>query len=68
MKKENKFLNKIINTFEKTVKKFIKWIAKKFDIAEEDDLIRVFEKETDTYINLERQIKYEKETEIEELE
>lgn len=59
LKKENKLLNKIINTFEKTVKKFIKWIAKRFDIAEEDNLIRDFEKETNTFIDPEKQIKRE---------
>lgn len=59
LKKENKFLNKIINTFEKTVNKFIKWIVKKFDIAEEDNLIRDFEKETHTFIDPEKQIRKE---------
>lgn len=59
-KKENRFLNKIINTFEKTVKKFIKWIVKKFDITEEDNLIRDFEKETHTFIDPEKQLKKEK--------
>ena len=59
LKKENKFLTKIINTFEKTVNKFIKWIVKKFDIAEEDNLIRDFEKETHTFIDPEKQIKME---------
>ena len=53
-------MNKIINTFEKTVNKFIKWIVKKFDIAEEDNLIRAFEKETNMFIDLEKQIKNEK--------
>ena len=59
LKKENKFLNKIINTFEKTINKFIKWIVKKFDIAEEDNLIRDFEKETHTFIDPEKQIRKE---------
>ena len=59
LKKENRFLNKIINTFEKTVNKFIKWIVKRFDIAEEDNLIRDFEKETQTLIDPEKQIKKE---------
>ena len=49
----------IINSFEKTVNKFIKWIVKKFDIAEEDNLIRDFEKETHTFIDPEKQIKKE---------
>ena len=60
LKKENRFLNKIINTFEKTVKKFIKWIVKKFDITEGDNLIRDFEKETHTFIDPEKQLKKEK--------
>ena len=59
LKKENKFLTKVINTFEKTVNKFIKWIVKKFDIAEEDNLIRDFKKETHTFIDPEKQIKKE---------
>ena len=59
LKKENRFLNKVINTFKKTVNKFIKWIVKKFDIAEEDNLIRDFEKETHTFIDPEKQIKKE---------
>ena len=59
LKKENKYLNKIINTFEKTVNKFIKWIVKKFDIAEEDNLIRDFQRETNTFIDPEKQIKHE---------
>lgn len=56
---ENKYLRKIINTFEKTVKKFIKWIVGKFDIAEEDNLIRDFQKETNIFIDSEKQIKHE---------
>ena len=52
-------MNKIINTFEKTVNKFIKWIVKRFDITEEDNLIRDFQKETNTFIDPEKQIKKE---------
>ncbi len=59
LEKENKFLKKIINTFEKTVNKFIKWIVKRFDIAEEDNLIRYFEKETHNLIDPEKQIRKE---------
>lgn len=59
LEKDNKFLRKVINTFEKTVNKFIKWIVKKFDIAEEDNLIRDFQKETNTFIDPEKQIKHE---------
>ena len=46
-------MNKIIN------KLFIHWICKKFDIAEEDNLIRDFQKETNTFIDPEKQIKNE---------
>ena len=59
LEKENNFLRKIINTFENTVNKFIKWIVKKFDIAEEDNLIRDFQKEINTFIDPEKQIKHE---------
>ena len=64
---ENIYLNKIINTFEKTIKKFIIWVCKKFAISEEDNLIRDFQKETDTFINPEKQIEYELEKETDEL-
>ena len=59
LEKENSFLRKVINTFEKTVKKFIKWIVRKFNIAEEDNLIRDFQKATNTFIDPEKQIKHE---------
>ncbi len=48
-KKENKYLNKIINKFWETLDKFIHWICKKFDIAEEDNLIRDFQKENEYF-------------------
>lgn len=60
LEKENNFLRKVINTFEKTVNKFIKWIVRKFDIAEEDNLIRDFQKETNTFIDPEKQLEHEK--------
>ena len=59
LEKDNKILRKVINTIEKTVNKFIKWIVRKFDIAEEDNLIRDFQKETNTFIDPEKQIKHE---------
>lgn len=64
---ENIYLNKIINTFEKTIKKFINWVCKKFAVSEEDNLIRDFQQETNTFINLDKQIEYEKEQEEFEL-
>ena len=65
--KENIYLNKIINKFLETLEKFIHWICKKFSISEEDNLIRDFQKETNTFINPEKQIEYELEKETDEL-
>ena len=42
-----------------TIDKFIHWICVKFDIAEEDNLIRDFQKETNTFLNPEKQIRHE---------
>lgn len=64
---ENKYLNKIINKFEEILEKFVHWICKKFAISDEDNLIRNFQKETDTFINPEKQIQYELEKETDEL-
>ena len=50
-----------------TLEKFIHWICKKFAISEEDNLIRDFQKETNTFINPEKQIEYELEKETEDL-
>ena len=68
LEKENNFLRKVINTFQKTVEKFIHWICVKFSISEEDELIRNFELENDTYINPIKQIEHEEELEYEEME
>ena len=59
LEKDNKFLRKVIKTFENTLNKFIRWVCKKFSVSEEEDFIRDFQRETDTYINPEKQIKYE---------
>ena len=64
---ENIYLSKIINKFDETFKKFIHWICKKFAINEEDNLIRDFQKETNTFINPKKQIEYEKELETDEI-
>ena len=59
LEKENNHLHKIINKFWDTLEKFIYWICKKFDIAEEDNLVRDFQKETNTFIDPEKQLKKE---------
>lgn len=59
LERENKNLHRIIDKFWDILEKFINWICKKFDITEEDNLIRDFQNETNTFINPEKQIKYE---------
>ena len=68
LEKENSFLQKIIDTLQKTMYKFIQWICKKFSIYEENELVRNFEIENDTYINPEKQITYEGKLQYDELE
>jgi len=46
-----------VDKFKDTVQKFIKWIVKKFDITDENKLIRDFEKENRTFIDVEKQVK-----------
>lgn len=55
LEKENAKLYKIIDTFEKTVKKFIKWVCKKFELPSEDDVVRTFEKETGNFLDAKKQ-------------
>lgn len=50
LKQENKHLNKMIDKFKTTLKKFIKWLCHKFSYPSEDELVRDFEKETYTKI------------------
>lgn len=59
LEKENSKLNKIIDKFYETIDKFIHWICKRFDMGGEDNLIRDFQKETNTLIDPEKQIKKE---------
>ena len=48
-----------------TLEKFISWICKKFDIAEEDNLVRDFQKEINTFIDPEKHEEREKEWDLE---
>ena len=59
LEKENNYLKKVVDRFKETIDKFITWICKKFDMGAEDYLIRNFQKETNTFIDAERQIKKE---------
>lgn len=68
LEKENNLLKKVINILQQTVEKFIHWICRKFSVSEEDELIRDFEFENDTYIDPVKQIEHEEELEYEDLE
>ena len=37
------------------MKKFIKWVCKKFELPSEDEIVRNFEKETGNFLNAEKQ-------------
>ena len=65
LEKENSFLRKVINTFEKTVDKFIHQVCTKFSVSSEEEFIRDFEFENDIYLDPEKQIEYEEEKELE---
>ena len=68
LNKENSKLHRIIDKFYETIENFISWVCKKFNMGAEDNVIRDFQKETNTYLNPERQLKYEEELEYDDLE
>ena len=59
LEKENSYLKNVVNKFKDTVQKFIKWIVKKFDITDENKLVRDFERENHTLIDAEKQVERE---------
>lgn len=59
LEKENNHLHKMVDKFYETVEKFIIWVCKKFGIGEAKELVRDFERETNTFIDPEKQIKKE---------
>ena len=59
LEKENNHLERVVEKFKDTIGKFIKWICKKFDITDENKLVRDFEIETHNLIDAEKQIKRE---------
>ena len=60
LEKENNHLYKKVDKFYEIVDKFIHWICKKFGIGESKKIVREFEKETNTLIDPEKQLKKEK--------
>lgn len=61
LEKENNFLRKVIDTFQKTINKFIHWVCNKFSVSSKEELIRDFEFDNDIYLDPEKQIEYEEE-------
>ncbi len=59
LEKENKHLHKKVDKFYETVEKFIEWICHKFGMGEAKELVRNFEKDTNTLIDPEKQLKNE---------
>ena len=59
LEKENSKLQKIIDKFYETVDKFIVWICNKFGIGESKQLIKDFEKQTNTFIDPVKQLECE---------
>ena len=59
LEKENSFLRKFINTFEKTVDKFIHWVCNKFSVSSEEEIIKDFQIENDIYLEPAKQTEYE---------
>ena len=68
LEKENNHLHKVVDKFYETVEKFIDWICQKFGIGESKELVREFEKETNMYIDPEKQLKKEERTKEWDLE
>ncbi len=60
LNKEVKYLNTVIDRFKVTIKKFIKWICRKFSYPSEDEIVRAFERETNIFIDPVKQIAKEK--------
>ena len=56
LEKENKKLYKMVDKFKVTLKKFIRWLCRKFDFSSEDQIIRDFERETHNKFNVEKQL------------
>lgn len=61
----NEYLKRAVKTLEKTLTKFIKWICNKFSVSSEDLIIQDFQEECDTFIDVNKQIKFEDNNEIE---
>ena len=55
LENENSYLKNVIGRFKDTIKIFVHWICKKFDLGAEDYLIRDFQKENNILLDAEKQ-------------
>ena len=53
---ENQKIYKMVDKFKVTLKKFIRWLCRKFDFSSEDQIRRDFERETHNKFNIEKQL------------
>ena len=53
-------MHNIIDRFYITINKFIKWICNKFGLGDSKEIMRDFERETNTYLDPVKQIAKEK--------
>ncbi len=68
LEKENNHLHKVVDKFYDIVEKLIDWICRKFGIGESKELVRDFEKENNTLIDPEKQLKNEEREKERDLE
>lgn len=61
-------MHKIVDKFYETVEKFIEWVCEKFGIGDSRELVENFEKDTNTLIDPEKQLKKEEREKEWELE
>lgn len=56
LENENQKIYKMVDKFKVTLKKFIRWLCRKFDFSSEDQIRRDFERETHNKFNIEKQL------------
>ena len=59
LENENNYLHNVVDRFKDTIKIFVRWICKKFEMGAEDTLIRDFYKGNNILIDAEKQIQKE---------
>ena len=60
LEKEISHLYKVVDKFKDNIFRFLNWLCRKFAISEEESLIRDFQKETNSFLDAEKQLAFEK--------